>query len=68
MTSDYSSEFKEMTSAMNNIAQAIINTNNQVWKLSKIIEAMRKLGLEGSIFFEEVKWLVDHPNLISIFF
>jgi hypothetical protein len=29
---------------------------------------MRKLGLEGSIFFEEVKWLVDHPNLIGIFF
>ena len=57
MTSNYSSEFKEMTSAMNNIAQAIINTNNQVWKLTKIIEAMRKLGLEGSIFLKKLNGL-----------
>jgi hypothetical protein len=50
MTSDYSSEFKEMTSAMNNIAQAIINTNNQVWKLTKIIEAMRNWDWRDQFF------------------
>jgi hypothetical protein len=54
MTSDYFSKFKTMTSAMNNIAQAIINTNNQVWKLTKIIESMRKLRLEGSNFLKKL--------------
>jgi len=30
MINDYSSEFKVMTCAMNNIAQAIMNTNYQL--------------------------------------
>jgi len=33
-----------------------------------IIEAMRKLGLEGLIIFESVEWLVNHLNLVGIFF
>ena len=57
MTNGYSSEFKKMTIAMHNIAQAIINTNHQVWKLTKIIEAMGKLGLEGSDFLKKLNGL-----------
>jgi len=33
-----------------------------------IIEAMRKLGLEGLNIFESVEWLVNHLNLVGIFF
>jgi len=29
---------------------------------------MRRFGLKGSNLFETVKWLIDHPNLIGIYF
>jgi len=62
MTSDYSSEFKKMTSAINNILQTIINTNHQVWKLAEIIKYMIELGLEGLNLFETR--LINHSNFI----
>jgi hypothetical protein len=68
MASDYSSEFKEMTSAINNILQTIMNTNHQVWKLAKIIKYMMELELEELHLFETVEQLIYHPNLIEMFF
>jgi hypothetical protein len=68
MASDYSSEFKEMTSAINNILQTIMNTNYQVWKLAKIIKYMMELELEELHLFETVEQLIYHPNLIEMFF
>lgn len=54
MVGDYSSEFKEMTSAMNNILQIIMNINHQVWKSVEIIKYMIKLKIEGLYLFETV--------------
>ena len=68
MTSDYSSDLKEVSSTMKEIAQAILNTSIQVWELAEIFEAVGKLGLEGFNLFQAIEWLVEHPNLIGVFF
>ncbi|XP_042448958.1 uncharacterized protein LOC122033868 [Zingiber officinale] len=68
MTNEYSSQLNEVSSAMKDIAQAILNTNTQVWKPAEIYEAVAKLGLEVDKLFEAVELLNEHPNLIGVFF
>jgi transcription initiation factor TFIIIB Brf1 subunit/transcription initiation factor TFIIB len=52
---------------LNNIAQAIMNINHQIWRSAEIIKVMRKLELEGSNLFEMIEWFVDNLNLIKIY-
>ena len=68
MTNEYSSQLNEVSSAMKDIAQAILNTNTQVWKPAEIYEAVAKLGLEVDKLFEAVELLNEHPNLVGVFF
>ncbi|XP_042410069.1 uncharacterized protein At2g29880-like [Zingiber officinale] len=68
MTNEYSSQLNEVSSAMKDIAQTILNTNTQVWKPAEIYEAVAKLGLEVDKLFEAVELLNEHPNLIGVFF
>ncbi|XP_042414481.1 uncharacterized protein LOC122003432 [Zingiber officinale] len=65
MTNEYSSQLNEVSSAMKDIAQAILNTNTQVWKPAEIYEAVAKLGLEVDKLFEAVELLNEYPNLIG---
>ncbi|KAG6530874.1 hypothetical protein ZIOFF_004635 [Zingiber officinale] len=68
MTNEYSSQLNEVSSAMKDIAQAILNTNTQVWKPAEIYEAVAKLGLEVDKLFKAVELLNKLPNLIGVFF
>ena len=67
MTSDYSSDLKEVSSAMKEIAQAILNTSTQVWKPAEIFEAVDKLGLEGHNLFQVVNGLLNILILLESF-
>ena len=53
---------------MTEIVQAILNTSTQVWKPTEIFKAVGKLGLEGHYLFQAIDWLVEHHNLIGVFF
>ena len=68
MKSDYSSDLKEMSSTIKEIAQAILTISTQVWKPTETFEVVGKLGLEGRNLFQAIEWLVEHPNLIGVFF
>jgi len=56
-----------MTSAMKEIAWAILNTNNYVQNEAKIFEAINKLGMEGANHLDVVYCLIGYPNCIRIF-
>ncbi|KAJ4842175.1 hypothetical protein Tsubulata_020720, partial [Turnera subulata] len=68
LNDELSEEIKEVSSAMKQVANAILTTNRRVWTEEEMFEAMGKLGLKGMALCDAVDWLVVHPNLIGTFF
>ncbi|MED6123073.1 hypothetical protein PIB30_045876 [Stylosanthes scabra] len=59
------SQLEEISTAMKEIAHAIVNTRPRVRQTSELFEAIRSLGVQDDKLFETVDWLAEHPTSID---
>ncbi|MED6191822.1 hypothetical protein PIB30_004033 [Stylosanthes scabra] len=62
------SELKEISTAMKEIAHAIVNTRPRVRQTSELFDAIRSLDVQDHKLFEAVDWLAEHRTFIDVFF
>ncbi|MED6113284.1 hypothetical protein PIB30_069360 [Stylosanthes scabra] len=61
-------KLKEISTAMKEIAHAIVNTRPRVREASELFDAIRSLGVQDHNLFEAIGWLANHRTSIDVFF